>query len=182
MALKILNSFLIQFFLLCVLSLNAQAEEFPNAKIAVVDVQVVLDNSVAVKHLRQSIDKITEQFSKELSAKEIEFKKMESDLVKKRDLVKPEEFDIEVESFYKKLSHFQHETQKKKEKLEKAHSEAMESVHTETIKIVHAISKEKGFNLAIPTSHTLYTMDALNITSEVTTRLNNSIKEVHLKH
>jgi Skp family chaperone for outer membrane proteins len=162
-------------------SCNALAVDFSNAKIAVVDVPSVLDNSVAVKHLRASIDKISEQFSKELSSKEIEFKQMEAALVKKRDTIKPELFDTEVEAFYKKLSVFQHETQKKKEKLERAHAEAIDLVHENTIKIVHAIAKEKKFNIAMPMSHTLYSDEAMNITAEVTSRLNHTLKEVALK-
>jgi len=154
----------------------------PNAKIAIVDVQLVLDNSVAVKHLRESIDKISEQFSKELSAKEIEFKQMESELVKKRETLKPEQFDNDVEGFYKQLSAFQHDTQKKKEKLERAHSEAIESIHGNTIKIVHEIAKERGFTLALPMSQTLYSEEALNITTEVIKRLNQKITEVQLKY
>ena len=158
------------------------ATSFPNAKIAIVDVQLVLDSSLAVKHLRESIDKISEQFSKELAAKEIEFKQIESELVKKRETLKPEHFDIEVEDFYKKLSAFQHDTQKKKEKLERAHSEAIESVHENVIKIVHEISKENGVNIALPMSQTLYSAEVLNITTEVTKRLNQKITEVQLKY
>ena len=168
-------------FAILTFSFSALAADFPNAKIAVVDVPSVLDNSIAVKHLRTSIDKISEQFSKELSDKEIEFKQMEAALVKKRDTIKPELFDREVEAFYKKLSMFQHETQKKKEKLERAHAEAIDLVHENTIKIVHEIAKEKKFNLAMPMSHTLYSDDSMNITAEVTDRLNHKIKEVTLK-
>jgi Skp family chaperone for outer membrane proteins len=157
------------------------AYEFPSAKIAVVDVPAVLDNSLAVKHLRASIDKISEQFYKELSVKETEFKQMEAALLKKRDTTKQEQFDAEVEAFYKKLSTFQHETQKKKEKLERAHANAIDLVHDNTIKIVHAIAKEQKFNLAVPMSHTLYAIDTMNITTEVTERLNNVLKEVDLK-
>ena len=163
-------------------SYSAFAAEFPTAKIAVVDVPSVLDNSIAVKHLRTSIDKISEQFSQELSAKEIEFKQMEAALVKKRGTAKPDQFDAEVEAFYKKLSSFQHATQKKKEKLERAHADAIDVVHENTIKIVHEIAKERKFNLAVPMSHTLYSSEAMNITEEVTSRLNHSLKEVPLKY
>ena len=168
-------------FAILTFSFPTYASEFPTAKIAVVDVPSVLDNSIAVKHLRASIDKISEQFYKELSTKEAEFKQMEAALLKKRDTTKPEQFDHEVEAFYKKLSTFQHDTQKKKEKLERAHADAIDLVHDNTIKIVHEIAKEKKFNLAVPMSHTLYSVDAMNITEEVTTRLNHALKEVSLK-
>jgi len=158
------------------------SNSLPNAKIAILDIQSVLDNSIAIKHLRTSIDTISEQFAKELSAKEMEFKEMGEGLEKKRASFKPEQFEKEVEGFYKKLSAFQHETQKKKEKLERAHSAAIEFVHEHTIKIVHEVSREKGFNIALPMSQTLYAADVLNITSEVTQRLNQKVTEVQLKY
>lgn len=176
---------LVRIFILLILSIPTfvfAANSLPNAKIAIVDIQSVLDNSIAIKHLRASIDAISEQFAKELSEKEIEFKEMEASLVKKRTSFKPEQFEKEVEGFYKKLSAFQHETQKKKEKLERAHSTAIEFVHEHTIKIVHEVSKERGFNITLPMSQTLYAADVLNITSEVTQRLNQKVTEVQIKY
>ena len=169
-------------FLTLACSFSAEAANQSATKIAIVDVQAVIDNSVAVKHLRESIDKISEELSKELSAKEVEFKNMEATLVKKKERLKPEQFDIEVENFYKTLSAFQHETQKKKEKLERAHSDAIESVHTSTIKIIHKISKEKGFSIALPASQTLYSDESLNITEEVTKQLNETVTDVKLNY
>ena len=163
-------------------SFSAEAANQSATKIAIVDVQAVIDNSIAVKHLRESIDKISEELSKELSAKEVEFKNMEATLVKKKERLKPEQFDIEVENFYKTLSAFQHETQKKKEKLERAHNEAIESVHTSTIKIIHKISKEKGFSISLPASQTLYSDESLNITEEVTKQLNETVMDVKLNY
>lgn len=157
------------------------AADFPAAKIAIVDVQLVLDNSVAVKHLRQEIDEVSEKFSKELSAKELEFKQTEAELVKKRGVLKQEQFDLEVETFYKKLSAFQHDTQKKKERLERAHAEAIDTVHAKTLEIVRDIAKEKGFSIAMPSSHALYYQDGINITAEVTHKLNQKIMTVQLK-
>ena len=164
------------------LSAPTFAADFPTAKIAIVDLQSVLDNSVAVKHLRQSIDDVSEKFSKELSSKELEFKQTEAELVKKRGVLKQEVFDLEVEGFYKKLSAFQHETQKKKEKLERAHAEAIDTVHAQTIAIVQEIAKTKGFTIAIPSSHTLYYQDSINITAEVTHKLNQKVMNVQLKY
>jgi outer membrane protein len=178
---KIKSALYIYFFILFSVS-HVSASELPVSKIAVVDVQAVLDSSIAVKFLRESIDKIGENLHNELSAKELSLKNTEAELVKKRGILKQEQFDKEVEVFYKQVSEAQSDMQKKKAKLEQAHADAIGYVHSATIKIIDEIAKERGFNIALPASQVLYYNEALNITSDVTNKLNQIVKTVELKY
>lgn len=153
-----------------------------NLKVAVVDIQNVLDNSIAVAELRKSMDSIAEKLHNEMSEKEHRLKKLEADIVKKRGVIKDEEFDKEVNSFYKKVSETQHEMQQKKSKLEQAHAEAIKSVHKNTLEIIAELAKEKKFNVALPISQILYTDDNLTITKEVIQRLNKKVKSIKLNY
>jgi Skp family chaperone for outer membrane proteins len=153
-----------------------------NLKIAVVDIQYVLDHSVAVVSLRESIDKMSEKLHKEMSAKELALKNAEAELVKKRDVLGQEQFDAEVNNFYKKVSEAQHDMQQKKAKLEQAHADAIGIVHDSTLKIIADLAKQKKFNIALPISQILYTDDVLSITSEVVSRLNNTVKSIPLNY
>lgn len=153
-----------------------------NLKIAVVDIQYVLDHSVAVTNLRESIDKLSEKLHKEMSAKEAELKNTEAELVKKRGILAQEQFDNEVNNFYKKVSEAQHDMQQKKAKLEQAHADAIGIVHDSTLKIIADLAKEKKFNIALPISQILYTDDALSITPEVVSRLNHTMKSIPLNY
>ena len=178
------NSFLkIVSYLLLALSLNCgNASASENLKIAVVDIQNVLDHSVAVIELRKSIDSLSEKLHGEMSSKESSLKQLEADIVKKRGVLKEEDFDKEVNAFYKKVSETQHEMQEKKAKLEKAHAEAIGTVHENTLKIIAELAKEKGFNLALPISQILYTDNHLTITDEVIARLNKKVKSIKLNY
>lgn len=151
-------------------------------KIAVVDIQNVLDNSVAVVDLRKSMDTLSEKLHGEMSAKEASLKTLEAEIVKKRGILKGEEFDKEVNDFYKKVSDTQHEMQQKKAKLEQSHAEAIQVVHQNTLDIIAELAKEKKFNVAIPISQILYTDDNLTITQEVIARLNKKIQTIRLNY
>lgn len=151
-------------------------------KVAVVDVQNVLDNSIAVAELRKSMDKLAEKLHNEMSEKELKLKKLEAEIVKKRGIIKDEEFDKEVNDFYKKVSETQHEMQQKKAKLEQSHAEAIKTVHESTLKIIADLAKEKNFNIALPISQILYTDDNLTITKEVIDRLNKKVKSIKLNY
>lgn len=175
-----LKLFTYVFLALLLFTSNAKAEE--NIKIAVVDVQNVLDNSVAVTGLRKSIDTLSEKLHGEMSKKEVALKKQEAEIVNKKGILKPEDFDKEVNDFYKKVSETQHEMQQKKAKLEQAHADAISNVHENTLKIIAELAKEKGFNIALPISQILYTDNHLTITKEVIARLNERVKTIELKY
>lgn len=179
------NNSILKVFLYVILALfisvnNAKAAE--GVKIAVVDVQNVLDNSVAVEELRRDIDSLSEKLHNEMSGKEISLKKLEADIVKKKGSLKAEEFDKEVNEFYKKVSETQHEMQQKKAKLEQAHADAIAKVHQSTLKIIAQLAKEKGYNIALPISQILYTDNQLTITKEVIARLNKEVKSIKLEY
>ncbi|MGV2433421.1 MAG UNVERIFIED_CONTAM: OmpH family outer membrane protein [Rickettsiaceae bacterium] len=153
-----------------------------NLKIVVIDVQYVLDNSNAVNNLRKAIDDLSEKLHKEMSDKEIALKNIEAELIKKQSILKPEEFDIQVNKFHQKVSEAQHEMQNKKNNLEKAHAEAIGIVHDSTIKIIAELAKEQNFDLALPTAQILYANTNLSITKKVVDRLNQKIKSIPLNY
>ena len=152
------------------------------ARVAVVDVQAILEKSVAVQSIRKSIDRISEDLQKEMSAKEEALQNTEKEIIKKRGVLKEEDFDREVKEFNRKVSEAQRTVQEKRTKLEHAHSQAMAKVHEVTVQIIDALSKERGFNIAAPSSQVLYATDALNITGEVISRLNNQLKSVQVNY
>jgi Skp family chaperone for outer membrane proteins len=167
--------------LLC--SQQAQAAENKyTARVAVVDVQSILEKSLAVQSIRKSIDQISDTIQKEMSAKELEFKGAEEAIVKKRGVLSDDAFDKEVSAFQKKVSDAQRSIQEKRTKLEQAHTEAVSKVHENTIMIIDKMSKERGFNIAIPSSQVLYAIESLNITEDVIENLNAQLKSVPVNY
>lgn len=171
------------FVLLC-FSQNVIANVVSNfeVKVAIVDVQTILENSIAIQGIRKSIEAISSDIQKYISSKETEFKKLEEELIKKRGTLSEELFEKEVKALEQKADTIKKEIHIKKTNLEKAHSDAIERVHEETIGIISELSKDYKFNLVLPSSQVLFTVDNLNITSRVIEILNNRLKSVNIEY
>ncbi len=152
------------------------------ARLAVVDVESILENSQAITHIKKSIASINEQIQKEFSEKELILKSIETDLIQQRGVLSKEEYDAKVSEFSKKVSATQHEMQKKKSALEHAHSAAISEVHNNTLSVISELSKKHGFNVVLPSAQVFFVENDLNITLEVITTLNKRLKTVEVKY
>lgn len=171
------------FILLFSLSASAIADETYQyqSRVAIVDVEAILEKSLAVQSVRKSIDKMSEDIHKEMSTKEETLRHLESEIIKKRGVVSEAVFDKEVAEFEKKVSDAHRLVQEKKAKLERSHAEAMAKVHKVTIDIIHDMSKKRGFNIALRGSQVLYATSDLDITEDVIEALNSKLKSVQIK-
>jgi Skp family chaperone for outer membrane proteins len=152
------------------------------AKIAIVDVDTVLENSIAMAQVKKSINEISELIQKEMSSKELELKKLESDLTNQRNNLNLQEFEQKVLDFNKTVSRAKKLMQMRKLSLEKAHNKAMSSIHKAIIDIVGLMSKDHGFNIVFPSSQVLFIDSNLNITGDVTEKLNKQLINVPIDY
>lgn len=169
--------------LLCLLqSLCAAAADHPNVSIAIVDVQLILAQSLAVQGIRQSVLAINEDIQIEQRTKKAELKNMEESLLQMKESLSEEEFNKEVAEFDKKVSIIQKDFQDKKLRLEQGHSEAMQKVHARTIEIISQLSNKYHFNLVLPSSQILFALDNLHISQEVLDILNETLQTVKVNY
>lgn len=152
------------------------------AKAAVVDVESIFEHSIAIAHIKKSINIISDQIQGELSVKEGELKKIEAELIKQRGLLSEEEFENQVSEFNKKVSATQQEVQQKKIALEQAHAAAIAEVHKNTIAVIGELSKKYEFNIVFPSTQVLFVANDLNITLEVISNLNERLKTVEVNY
>src|SRR4051812_48771128 len=68
-------------------------------KVAIVDIQSILENSLAVQSIGKSIEGINQRIQEEILKKEAELKKIEDELIKKRSHLSEEAFEKEVSKF-----------------------------------------------------------------------------------
>lgn len=172
------------FFILIVLPVAAFAslDKKFEARTAVVDVESILEHSLAIQHIKKSINRISDQIQSEMSVKELQLKKVEADLIKERGILDSEEFEKKVLVFNKKVSETQQEMQRKKNALEQAHAAAISEVHNNTIAVISELSKKYGFNIVFPSTQVLFVENDLNITLEVISNLNERLKVVEVKY
>ena len=65
-------------------------------RIAIVDVQFILENSMAVQSIRESVYRVHKKIQQDMSNKEAELKKIESTLIEKRSSIGEEKFNTSI--------------------------------------------------------------------------------------
>ncbi len=153
-----------------------------NSRFAVVDVESILENSVAIKGIKKDISKISMQIQSEFSTKEMELKKIESELIKKRGVIEEEDFNSKIADFNKKVSQIQREMQTKKSALEQAHSKAISEVHRHVLAIIAELSQKYYFDVVMPSNQVLFVRKDLNVTYEVIDILNSRLQKVNVNY
>ena len=159
----------------------ANTEQFVGG-VAVVDVQSILEHSIAVQNIRKSIDSISNDIQQEVTKEETKLKSLEEKLKEIRSSLSETAFEKEVEAFNKKVSAVQTDIHNKKSRLEHAHSQAIRKVHDTTISIIADLAKKHGFNIVLPSSQVLFITDELNLTQKVVQLLNDKLKTVEISY
>lgn len=152
------------------------------AKIAVVDIHAILENSVAVQSIRKSVDLLNKEIQQDISKKEFAFKKEEALLIAQRDSLGELEFERRVSDFNQKVNSLQKSMYEKKRHLEHAHAKAIGKVQEVTNKIINDLAVKHNIDLVMPTTHLLFARNTLNITSKIITELNNKLKYVEIDY
>jgi len=171
----------IVFYLLIPLIMSIESQASINdIKIAIVDVQVIMDRSTAVSSIRANVDKLNQSLQDEFSLKEQELKIMESAIIEKKSTMSQDEFEHELIEFEKKVSNSQKTIHNKKIILEQAHARAMSEVNDVAMQIVSDIAFENKYYLVLPSNQALYINEKLDITEEVLSRLNKKLLTVDI--
>lgn len=150
-------------------------------KIAIVDIQTVLTRSTAMISLKLDMEKLTKELQQEFAENELALRKEEENILLIKDKITPEEYDGKTKDFNHKVTSVQKKINDKKLHIEQAYSEAVSEVNNVAFQIISELSNEKKFSVVFPSTQIVYANEALNITKEVTTRLNKQIAAVKLK-
>ncbi|NBY35060.1 MAG: OmpH family outer membrane protein [Alphaproteobacteria bacterium] len=92
----------------------ANAYDEAAAKIAVVDVESILENSLAIGAIRKSINELSKTIENEINEQEKEYKKRQQELLEVQKTVSQEKFDSLVLKFNKSVSKIQNNYSTKK--------------------------------------------------------------------
>lgn len=151
------------------------------ATVAVVDMQKILQESTAAKNIRQQINSKRDAYQAQITKEEENLRNEEKKIAEKRSALSPEAFEQERKKFNDKFVKVQRNVQEKRSKLDLALKQSLSIVNKNVIDIISELSKEHGFEIAIPTQQILYAGSALDITSEVLKRLNGKLPKVKVK-
>lgn len=165
---------------LVVSSFLAPASAHAAEEIVIVDMQRILQESTAAKDIRTKIKQKRDDYQAEITKQEESLRKVEQKLGEQRAILSPEAFEAKSKEFKEQLMDVQRGVQEKRSKLDAALNESLEKIQVAVLEIITALSKEKGFKLAIPSSQVLFATTALDVTEDVLTRLNKKLPNIKI--
>jgi len=143
-----------------------------------INTQELMHESTAAKSLREQLDAKQKTFRAEVGRKEDDLKKEEQSLVKQRDVLAKDVFEKKVKEFQEKVTALGREKNAKTAELDNAAAASFEQIQKTVTDIVSKVAKEKGYSAVLQASAMLYADPRLDITKEVSDKLNAALPKV----
>jgi Skp family chaperone for outer membrane proteins len=159
----------------------AQNIAFAEQKIAVINVELIVDNALVSKNIAAQLNKKKEELKSDVEKKEQDLGKLNQELVKQESILAKDVFEQKVKDFNNKLADVQREIQGKKNILEQAHIDSMSKIFEEISTIVEKVAKDKNISVVLPSNSTSYFTPDLEITSEILAMLDKKIQKIDVK-
>lgn len=149
--------------------------------IAVVDLENVLKNCNAMKDAQNKISKKQAGFQKEIDKKQSALEKESKQIESKKNILSEEAFSKEQIAFGKKVDELRELVNSRQDALKKASLDAISQINDKIKDVVEEIRKEKDLDVIISSSSTIYYKSDLDLSDEVTKRLNKKISKINVK-
>ncbi len=156
------------------------AQEPDSPVFAIIDVQMVLSESTAVKSLSRDIEERRGQYQGELRKKEEALRKADQELTRQRSILSAEAYAQKRGELEQKVATHQREARKRKRGLEQLFAGGMSKVRNELAKIAKEIAEERGLDLILSKATVVVVKPKFEITKEAVKQLNARLPEVPL--
>ncbi len=169
------------FLVLCLSPAQAAKGPLPASVVAIVDVQRILQESLAAKSVQSQIEKHRSKFQTQISKEEAELRDAEQKLT---ELRKTEQADAYAQAEQKLRGRFlfvERHVQARRKALDQAFTDAMSTVRTGLIDVVKKSAKERGVTLVIVKQQVIWHDQVIDLTDLVLGRLNQKIPEILIK-
>ena len=147
-------------------------------KVAVLDLNAIRANSLAINNIRAQIEKYRQGFQDDIKKEEDALRVANQELAKKRTLLGPEAFANERRLFEQKVVGVQKLVRQRKLDLDSALTEAMLVVEKKMNVIMTKVATKRGASLVLRRQNTILADSSMDMTKEVLKRLNSELKAV----
>ena len=168
--------FLIIFILFLTINNFAKAE----TKVAFIDMQYIMDNSLAGKSLKQQLENLHKKNLSDFQKKEDSLKKKEKKIIAKKNILSDEEFQKEISQLRNDVKNYNAERNDKINSLTRKRLESMENIVKNLSPIITKFSKENNISIVMDKKNIIVGKTELNITKKILTLLDNEIKKIKL--
>jgi outer membrane protein len=152
----------------------------PVPSIAIVDVEAVMRDSLAVKSARSQIDVIAKDIQQDIAKEEEMLRSEEQSLQQKRALLSPEKYAEERQALQQRAAALQQRARSLRQTLDRGMAQTMQRIQIVLFEEIGKLAEELGVNLVLPRSQIVVAVDSFNISEEALKRLNARLTEVDM--
>lgn len=158
----------------------ATAETPGIVKVAVLDIERVRRNAVAVKAIRAQLSGYLDVYRTDTQKEEQEIRTAQEELGRKRQILTPEGYAEERKKLEERLAGAQDRVQRRRQSLERVNNEAMEQVKETLEKIVAELANERQLTLILRKDQLVFSAPMIEITDEVLQRIDVRLPTVQI--
>lgn len=147
-------------------------------RIAVIDIEALINESEAGKSMQTQLAKKRDEFQKEFSKRENELSEKEKHLVAKKAEMTPEQLTKERQAFESDLLETRKLFQKRRTALDKGLADAMKELRKQIVESTAQVAEEKNYQAVLLRESVVIVEKDLDITKDVLTKLNAKIKTI----
>jgi outer membrane protein len=149
--------------------------------IAVIDVQLIIRESTAMKAVREEVAGLREKFRAEVTQEETRFREERAKLLRQRGVLTPQAFGRRRNQLVSKFAAVQRSLQAKSRGLEAASAATLREFQKSLFAVVEELAKERGYTLVLSRSRVPFAHPTYLETDEVLKRLNKKLPVLKLQ-
>lgn len=160
---------------------RAQPAPPPPTVVVIADINQILRDAKSAKGVQTQIDKAMTEFSHEVSASENELQQMRDTLERERNTLSPDAYSAKTRAYQQRFEALDRTVQARRQALQQSYNEAMTKIENAALQIIAQIAGERKANMVLTRAAVLFVANGLDITAEVTKRLDAELPAMAVK-
>ncbi|MAJ35169.1 MAG: hypothetical protein CBC12_06955 [Candidatus Puniceispirillum sp. TMED52] len=156
----------------------AQDADPAEIKIAVVDVNGILEQSEATRKIRAIIDEENQKFLASTEEEQIALRTQEQELDSQKEILDEAEFNRRLKQFQDRVSLLQQKIQRQRREFDLSLQQANEQIRKLLFQIITDIATENGYTLVMQKQNVVLYDSSIDISKEALDRLNDRTKDM----
>ena len=173
--------FIFIFTTLLISQVTANPNSIPAPKIAIVDIQSILRDSLSSKEARKKMDAIALQEQKVLANEENKLRKEDQELQQQRSILAPDVFLQRQQKLQKEIRKLQKRSRNLNQVLDKSFRRTINKIQIVLLDELRKLTQELNINMILPRSQIVIAVDDFEITDLALQRLNKRLPSIDLK-
>lgn len=152
----------------------------PVPSIAIVDVESIMRQSLAVKTAREQLDRIVESIQKDIAAQEQKLRTRDQELQQQRSILTPDVYSQRRKELQDEAAGLQQKARSMRQGIDRGFSETMQRIQVVLFEEVGKLAQARNVNLVLPRSQIVVAIDSFDMTEESLAALNKRLPKVEL--